>query len=335
MKISISEILRGCQTGRLQSVGFMQVVPLISEMNDDRFGLPTALEVETRGYGNLVFTNPENKTTIIPSHAAYVVKQAAQDHAMATAGMVSKKNRKTYDNAMCIQQRQGGSIGRAKHTMLILPYPLRESATEKRKTKEFGKLWNDIEKMNSDFGTKRGGAHLEFFLENFRKELDEFVAEFECVYQQVGAIILVDGKIIGVERAPSYEYWKSVWPTIIRECYGSMAIRASQLKKGAKPKSRSHLKVRGKSIAAIKKALEQARDNDEEYVKKVIRDLISDPFDREKQEEVDGMIVENVSHPQLSGQIVRDDEKIVYASLVTKQKHLKNSDWRQAAPFTV
>ena len=41
-------------------------------------------------------------------------------------------------------------------------------------------------------------------------ELDEFVAEFECVPRQIGAIILVDDQVVGVERAPSHAYWQSV-----------------------------------------------------------------------------------------------------------------------------
>ena len=34
---------------------------------------------------------------------------------------------------------------------------------------------------------------------------------------QVGAIVLVDDRVVGIERAPSHDYWLSIWPSLIRE----------------------------------------------------------------------------------------------------------------------
>ena len=87
--ITIANILRGCEAGMMQSVGVMQVIPLLSDMEDDRFVSPNQALVSTRGYGSLVFENPTDVLMLIPCHTGYVVKQAAQDHAMAQAAFVA------------------------------------------------------------------------------------------------------------------------------------------------------------------------------------------------------------------------------------------------------
>jgi len=91
--LTIREVLRGCEIGRIQTVGTMQVIPLTLEkdLQDDRFATPDIVKVGTSHYGSMNFTNPTDKPLLLPSQVAYVVKQAAQDHAMATAGIVPAK----------------------------------------------------------------------------------------------------------------------------------------------------------------------------------------------------------------------------------------------------
>ena len=211
--IRVADVLHGCTPGRIQSVGYMQVIPLVSDLSDNRFVSPVEAEADvfTTSYGTLGFRNPSDCLLIVPCHAGYVVKQAAQDHAMAHAGVVRATGERSFNTAMCIQQSQGGFIQRGSYRMLILPYALREAALAVRKEKSYNKLWDAISVFNREMGVQAAG-HLEFFLKHFRKELDEFVAEFECVPSQIGAIILVDDQVVGVERAPSHAYWQSVWP---------------------------------------------------------------------------------------------------------------------------
>lgn len=221
--ITIAEILRGAEAGRMQSVGYMQVIPLVSDLQDLNFTSPKEAVVGTSTYGTMRFENPSDGILIVPTHAGYIVKQKAQNHAMAHTGIVKRKGQRAYDTAMCVQQSQGGYITKGAHKLSILPFSLREKALELKNEKQYGKLWNAISDFNKSLGV-RGGGHLEYFLNHFQKELDQFVAEFECVPKQVGAIILIDGDIVGIERAPNYAYWKAIWPALIRECYGSRAI---------------------------------------------------------------------------------------------------------------
>ena len=200
--IRVADVLHGCTPGRIQSVGYMQVIPLVSELSDDRFVSPVEGEAEvfTTSYGTLGFRNPGDCVLIVPCHAGYVVKQAAQDHAMAHAGVVQSAGERSFNTAMCVQASQGGLIQRGSYRMLILPYALRERALEVRTETRFNKLWDAIAQFNQEMGVQAHG-HLDFFLKHFEKELDEFVAEFECVPRQIGAIILVDDQVVGVERA--------------------------------------------------------------------------------------------------------------------------------------
>lgn len=342
--LTIAEILAATQAGRVQTVGLMQVIPLISEEADDRFALPSKAEVSTSGYGSMVFSNPEDKVLIVPAQIGYVVKQAAQDHAMASAGLVRKQGKKTYKNAMCIQQSQGGFISAGQHQMLILPFSLREAAISKRKEHSYNKLWEVISTFNSNLGLKKHG-HIEYFLKHFKKELDQFVAEFECVPNQVGAIVLIDGKVVGIERTPSPAFWKAVWPALIRECYGSLAIEcAKRLGEGvAAFDYRQPLRKKVRSLAELKRALEQANTDESEMVKTKVRELLGAKFKLDKEDQAGNFIQETASHAQFIGQIVREGEVVKYASLVTRKSWADKLKWFEVPtkpvtkplPFTI
>ena len=113
--ITIAEILRGTEAGRMQSVGYMQVIPLVSDLQDEAFGTPNDAIVGTKGYGSLDFENRGKGILIVPTHAGYIVSQSAQNHAMSHAGILKKGAKRTYNTAMCIQQSQGGYINKGKH----------------------------------------------------------------------------------------------------------------------------------------------------------------------------------------------------------------------------
>ena len=76
---------------------------------------------------------------IVPCHAGYVVKQHAQDHAMAHAGVVAAAGDRRYDTAACIQASQGGFIKKGSYRMLILPHALREHASAEARREELPK----------------------------------------------------------------------------------------------------------------------------------------------------------------------------------------------------
>jgi hypothetical protein len=141
--------------------------------------------------------------------------------------------------------------------------------------------------------------------------LDEFVAEFECVPRQIGAIILVDDQVVGVERAPSHAYWQSVWPCLIRECYGSLAIRVARLK-GARAEAPTSRRPLPDGIGSLDEPLTLTRD-----------------------ESTGGLTVETVQPGRFTGQVIRDGQRNVYASLPATKKWLADNQWQTAKPFAI
>ena len=330
--VKISDLLMGCVAGRMQSVGCMQVIPLVSDITDDRFVSPAEAKVSTEGYGSLVFKNTTPKTMIVPAQAAYIVKEAAQDHALPHAGIVKKSAKKTFTTAMCVQQTQGGYIREGDHTMVILPFMLREKAHEIRKDINYSRLWASIEQLNSAAGIRNGGGHLNIYFDTFAKELDQFVAEFEPVAKQVGAIILVGGEVVGIERAPNYKFWKSVWGALIRECYGSLALVYSKNVK-VKPATRSAI---GKvdSLAMLKAALKKVEGDERDKAKSLVNELLEIQLEAKRDFEEEGLTVDALANDRFVGQVVREGKAILYGTVIETAAWRKGSDWmKKATPF--
>ena len=101
--MNLGELLRGTQPDKVQTVGIMQVLPLVSEYNDDRFASFKRAYVSTSDYGTLVFRNQEDNPMLIPKDAAYVTKQRTQDHALPHVGFIEQKSTQRFTTAACNQ----------------------------------------------------------------------------------------------------------------------------------------------------------------------------------------------------------------------------------------
>ena len=112
-----------------------------------------------------------------------------------------------------------------------LPVAMREEALDGRNVRSYDKLWAPIRAFIRSVGLSNAG-HLEYFMERFAKEMEQFVAQFEIVPRQVGAIVLINGDVIGIERVPNYRFFKVMWGPLIRECYGSMSIQDAMANRG-------------------------------------------------------------------------------------------------------
>ncbi len=335
-RTTLADVLRGTTAARLQSVGYMQVLPLVSDLHDDRFVSPqeARVEVGTSAYGTLVFSNPEDAVLIVPCHAGYVVNEVAQDHAMSCVGLVKRQAGRSFDTAMCVQQTQGGYLQQGRYRMMILPFSLREHALQIRKERGYDRLWDAISAFNSELGIS-GASHLSYFLDRFRRELDEFVAEFECAPNQVGAIVLIDDRVVGIERAPSASYWASIWPALIRECYGSLAIQVARSKGETPPASRVPLPEEIGSLEELGAAVEEIAAEEERRASALVRELIAEELALERDETVEGFTIDTLVPDRFVGQIVRDDERVVYASIVSSNQAALRAQWGSASPFSI
>lgn len=337
MKITIKDVLKGCVPGKMQSVGYMQVIPLLlePELTDLRFAPFTDLESGTEDYGSMYLHNKSNKHTIFPMCGGMLSKEAAQNHAIGKAKLMAPNSRDMMTHAACIQQTQGGYVRSGVHPTTIMPYSMRAEAIRVKDVKSYGKLWPAISKFNEQIGTTRNDGHLEYYLDQFGDRLDEFIGQFEIVLNQVGAIVLLNGQVAGIERAPNYEFWKALWKPLIRECYGSESLIFGR--KGVKkspPLGRMPINDHNVTdLESLEAEFNLAQKFEEDVVKQTIRDFINKPFKvkREENEPNGTMCVEHLSGGQFVGQIVRDDEKIVYASMIPD----RNAKFNTADSFEI
>jgi hypothetical protein len=264
----------------------------------------------------VVLRNFSDKPIIVPPGAGWVVTQKAQDHAIGGGALLKPAETRQIDTAMCIQQSQGGLIAKGKHEMLILPAALRAKALSVRHVRDFRKLWDGIGEYNRSFGIEQAGGHLEFFLKTFQKELAEFVAEFEIVPRQVGAIVLISGKVAGIERAPSAEHFRAVFSPLIRVCYGSLAMKMAKIQ-NAPPATRAPLSVAERSLAGLRRALEEAQRKEQEAIDACVAEARSIALSAaEAADETLGPItLQTVASTQLAGQVVTVNKAVRFASL--------------------
>ena len=243
--MKLKNLLEGLEFGVRQQAGIMSVIPLLGADVTDK--LATFEDIRFKGttsYGTMVFRNNSDKPFIIPTGYSIITKQLAQDHALTFASMLKPQSTQSYYNACCIQQTQGGYIDgdSLKEEFSILPLYVRKQhfqeyiKPQQRGDKQylsfakddFSRLWPII----SDFQSKliqRSEGNIVLFFNKFVDQLNKFNAEFEVVHGQRGAIILLNDKIVGIEVAPTQEYWKTVWNSLIRDCYGAEVIRRTTL----------------------------------------------------------------------------------------------------------
>jgi len=337
--MTIRDLLKGCTPGNVQRVGIMTVIPLIakSTYQDRNFIPPTKILIRNSSYGELQFVNNEDKAVIVPAHATYYTKEAVQDHAMAKTGVVPAKKDKLYSDAMCVQSTQSGHFRSSTREVSILPWSLREFATMKRGVDEYSKLWPVIAKFNKESGVPDSGSHLIKFYNKFKEQLEDFVAQFEVVKNQVGAIILINGTVFGVERTPNALYFKAIFETLIRDCYGAAALRVSQginLVKSEEYNTYPKMDDNVSSIADVKEALKKAKLQEVSLAKAVIGGLLDDVLSEKLDESNAEATVKTITNDQLIGQtIVADSGNPVYTSAVVKKDWLKKQKWFKAPMF--
>lgn len=225
------------QIGKKQQAGVMSVYPLFAEDVDTELATFEDIRFNgTSGYGTMVFTNSSDLPFILPTGYSIITKQLAQDHALPFASLLAPDSKRYINEACCIQQTQGGYIDGSKvKEFSILPLYIRKKHFETnifqkgRKPLEmsptdFARLWQHISDFQSKL-VKRNEGNLVLFFNKFMSQLTQFNAEFEVMDGQRGAVIMLNDKIVGIEVAPTHAYWKTIWNSLIRDCYGSEVIR--------------------------------------------------------------------------------------------------------------
>ena len=334
--MNISKILKGLEVGTIQQVGYMGIIPLLKETENDDFGVPTGVLLSTRNYGNLEAENPSDRMTILPFGTGVITSQAAQNHATPKAKLLAARQHVHMPYAACTQETQGGSIQAGEHPITILPWAIKEMALRTKDEEEYSKLWPVIREFNQSLGVRVTG-HLELYLKQFKDDLDNFIAQFEVVPNQVGAIILINGYVMGIELTPNYEYFKSVWNPLIRECYGSLTLQYQKQfgDNPPAPRTREPLNTNVSSLKQLQEELVRVQEEEDKKVKSIIRKFLKDEFSAEEEESVEGYTVETLTNKQFVGQVARKDDEIVYASFVTTAQGVRSRKNYEAEDFRI
>lgn len=293
-KREFTELLKGCRPVKdkdgnivVQSIMNMQLVCLTTDREyslDERFANPlTALKATNNSYGQIGFTNNENKEVIVPTQSAVMTKQQAQNHGMVKAGYIGKNANVVFHDAGCVQGGQTGYF-RGTAEFRMIPITMREMVFEKvGETYGHGNIYPAIQKLGQDTQSN-AGTYLNIYFEKYDKKLEQFIAHFERPKNLIGIIVLIDGEIVAVDKFPSFTYAEQVWDLMIRDCYGALAI-ISELKQKSNLNEFTQTYTEMKKnfhedvVTMIERALKKTKEKMTKSVLDRIQELMTIEFD--------------------------------------------------------
>ena len=229
--MQIQELLRGyvVDKSNIQSVGNMTVIPItsdteftnVADLNDVKLKRDVT-------YNTLEFSNQSGQVGIVLQGWTIIEpNQKAQDRTVPHAQLIRAANSKAVP-ANCVQRTQGelfdvGKLNQDK--FMVLPPSLRGIALRKSSytSSNVGDLWEDLGRWITGVDCNTNG--LQIFYSQFEDKLEQFVAQFEPVEKQLGAIVLINGQIVAIDILPKYSNWKQCWRALIRDSYGAEAVR--------------------------------------------------------------------------------------------------------------
>ena len=349
---NFSEMLKGCRPLKdregniiVQSILNMQVICLTTDTEnslDTRFANPlTSLVAGNQFYGQISFTNKENKEVILPTQVAVITKQAAQNHGMIKAGYIPEKANVTYHDAGCVQGSQGGYF-RGTQEFRMIPVSMREMLFDSiGKSGSYNRIYPAIEKLGRD--TQSGaGNYLNIYFEKYDKKLDQFIAHFERPKNLIGIIVLIDGEIVAVDKFPSFTYAEQVWNLMIRDCYGSLAIISELNRKSAEyafteayedvKRISREIDVKADIVTMLEQALKKTKQNMTADVTERIQEILDLQFDAEVDTEGQSSSARSPKSYVLKdtdnnyvGQVITENEFNHLVSVVKREKFNPNA----------
>lgn len=240
----LTELLRGYvpDINQVQMAGNMIVVPVVStqEFTSENVDDVSSVKLDhDQDYGHMSFKNEGYKIGILMQGATIMTKQEAQDRTVPRAQLIGAKSKIGVD-VYCVQPDQGGHINTERLDKefqddpipyRMLPPALRASAftTSHESTRHsYDSMWSSIEHYSSGFSGIRNRRSMKGVYGELDTQLEEFVAQFEPVDQQMGAIVFINGRLVAVDLMPTYKSWSMMWRTLIRDSYGMEALRSLQ-----------------------------------------------------------------------------------------------------------
>lgn len=329
----LRDYLAGFEPRQPQIVGNMAVIPLVNS-EIEFTGIAGAENVQLKNdpeYGLLELAPGELGLTIVPNGYTIITKERAQDRTVPALHILDKN--KTV-KAYCVQSSQGGHMNPAnsdQQSVRLLPWVIRHYAhTVYKKDQQIGALWGKLGEMNSKLGVS--GDYLVRFFEQFKDELEQFVAQFEPIPGQRGAIVIINGRVVGIDIFPSAEAFLKIWEQLIRDCYGSEAIRQQGEATPAPPAILGDVEDIEQLLAAVQRMADAEKKWAYDLVKAVLdQEEVLENESTVNTEAFGKLAIKNILTDELEGQgIFSENGSAVYLSLF---RHSVKKTKAQAFPI--
>lgn len=322
--MKLHELFSELKIDQPQTVGNMTVIPLSDARSIDeshpvaKVGSTSDLFLERdESYNSLVLGTRAECVTIVPQGMALITRQAAQDRAVPSTHLVHKTPKQV--GAFCVQSSQCGLMSKqrsAEHTLRMLPLAVRYEAylLREQSAESFSSLWQKLGDWNHRSGVS--GDFLVSFFRQYAQNLSQFVAQFELLPQQRGAIVLINGQLAGVEVAPDREYFAGLFQPLIRDCYGAEAMLAQA---EAVP-SRSDMLGDVTSLDELVAAVDEVAEAEAGFAKGVAQEVQSLSMKSSDDHALSELKVVNMDGASLAGQGVYSSANrgLIYASLMAR-----------------
>jgi hypothetical protein len=313
----LRELLRGFEARQPQTVANMSVIPLVGQESEyGAVGTMTDIYLaRDLAYDRLHMSTSADYPTILPSGYTLITKEQAQDRTVPSKTILAAK--KTAEvAAFCVQSSQPGHMSKEnkdKQQVRMLPATVRKAAYLHRNTNHFSTLWQTLGKYNTSLGLR--GDYLATFFDHFKAQLDQFIAEFELVPFQRGAIILINDGVMGVEISPNPLAWSAQWEPLIRDCYGSEAISRQR-----EFKTIDETSIFGDvaTLEELSEKLTHFEDQEFAYAERIIEEILNQAESQSERQTVDGLKVVDVETPDFVGQAVRHNGTIIDLTLLRR-----------------
>jgi len=317
----VKDLLRGYEVKKdgIQAASNMVVAPIVSAT--EFTGMADMTEVQLHkdpDYGRLEFTNVGRDVGVVIQGWTLLTDQRAQDRTVPYASLVAAKQNKLVP-ANCVESSQPGHIQTAQvnpDDFMVLPPRLRFAAlTTPEVRSSYSALWTKLDEWEG--GSRSGHGTLRDFYSKHQTRLSEFMAQFEPVPQQLGAIVFVNGQIVSIDILPSYKSWKSMWRPLIRDSYGAEAMnliaqgKAEQLSYTLPYESID-------SLDALETAFDQMSDQFVSDIRTESQRVVDLPISFEMTEQIGALHLLNIEADDWRGQgIAHGNDHMVYLSLVS------------------
>lgn len=250
---------------------------------------------------------------IVPLHLGYV-QDGAQNHALARSHLMLEGQHYVFEDAFCVQQGQGGFLEGREQTFFILPQQLRGAALAQRSTVSYSRLWSDIARLCESLGLASRG-HLEQLINRQRAYLTQFASRFEVLPGQTGALFFHGQRLAGVELTPTPEWFAEAFPALACFSYGPLAFN-EEVRTGRPTPEVAPLP--GTTLAEIREALLAERAAAARQLMAEFDRVLASEWTEEEEEEVLGVSLHTAGNRHFTGQVVRDEGNVVYASLTRR-----------------